>query len=164
MRKLLAFVLFCAVFASSCKKDDEAFELRLNYTDAEKAQLSKDEKIIEDFIAEKQIKDVKRTANGLYYVILNPGEGNFKYTAESQVLAKYTGRLLNGQIFDSSSTGIGFYLTRVITGWQDGIPLVQKGGKIRLLIPSVMAYGSRGQGAIPANAVLDFDVEVIDLR
>lgn len=164
MRKLVFVALFFALIGTSCSKDDEAFVLKLDYTEAQKTQLAKDEKIIEDFIAEKQIKDVQRTANGLYYVVLNPGEGSFKYTTGSQILAKYTGRLLNGQVFDSSTTGIAFYLTRVITGWQDGIPLVQKGGKLRLLIPSVMAYGSTGQGTIPANAVLDFDVEVVDLR
>jgi len=168
MRKLLFIALFFAVIGSSCSKDEEAFVLKLDYTEAQKSQLVKDEKVIEDFIAEKQIKDVQRTANGLYYVVIDPGKGGFKYTEASQILAKYTGRLLNGQVFDSSDksspAGVAFPLTRVITGWQDGIPLIQKGGKIRLLIPSVMGYGSTGQGTIPANAVLDFDVEIVDLR
>lgn len=164
MRKLIFVALFYAVIGSSCSKDEEAFVLKLNYTEAQKTQLVKDEKIIEDFIAEKQLKDVQRTGNGLYYVVIDPGKGSFKYTTESQILAKYTGRLLNGQVFDSSSTGFAFYLTSVISGWQDGIPLIQKGGKIRLLIPSVMAYGSKEQKVIPANSVLDFDVEIVDLR
>ncbi|MGV3704992.1 MAG: FKBP-type peptidyl-prolyl cis-trans isomerase [Arcticibacter sp.] len=164
MRKLLVVALLFAFVASSCKKEDEPFELKMNYSAAEKAQLAKDEAIIDSFIVAKGIKDVKRTANGLYYVIVAPGSGNFKYTTGTQVLARYTGRLLNGQVFDSSTTGFAFNLTKVITGWQEGITLVQKGGKIRLLIPSVMAYGNRAVAPIPANAVLDFDVEVVALR
>jgi FKBP-type peptidyl-prolyl cis-trans isomerase FkpA len=72
--------------------------------------------------------------------------------------------LLNGTVFDGTTTQpISFKLGQVISGWQIGIPLIQKGGKIRLLIPSGLAYGPDGQGPIPGNAVLDFDIELLDV-
>jgi FKBP-type peptidyl-prolyl cis-trans isomerase len=73
-------------------------------------------------------------------------------------------------VFDSSlntgRTPLEFYLTGVIDGWKIGVPLIQKGGKIRLIIPSGFAYGPSGAGggAIGPNAVLDFDIEIIDIR
>lgn len=153
MRKLLAFVLFCAVFASSCKKGE--------VYDAEK-QLAADEQIIKDFLTKNNLT-AQRTPNGIYYIIQEPGTGNFQYSLNTTVKAKYVGRLLNGTQFDSSATGATFTLGRVIYGWQEGIPLIQKGGKIRLLIPSVFGYQNNSVGNIPPNSVLDFDVELLDV-
>ena len=86
------------------------------------------------------------------------------YTANTTVSTKYTGRLLDGSVFDGGNGQVlSFKLGGVITGWQVGIPLIQKGGKIRLFIPSGLAYGCDGQGSIPANAVLDFDIELVEV-
>ncbi|WP_407429364.1 FKBP-type peptidyl-prolyl cis-trans isomerase [Arcticibacter sp.] len=153
MRRLVFVALFFAVIGSSCSK--------VEHYDWEK-QMVIDEQLIKDFIKEKNL-DAQRSPNGVYYVIEEPGEGNVKYAANTTVKAKYEGRLLNGKVFDSSTTGINFPLGNVIPGWQEGIQLIQKGGKIRLLIPSPLAYQNRSQGIIPANAVLDFDVELLDV-
>lgn len=153
MRKLVFVALFFAVIGSSCSKVESY--------DWEK-QMAIDEQVIKDFLAEKNL-DAKRSVNGVYYIIEEPGSGDVKYTGYTTVKAKYEGRLLNGKVFDSSKEGINFPLRNVILGWQEGIPLIQKGGKIRLLIPSPLAYQNRGQGIIPANAVLDFDVELLDV-
>jgi len=75
---------------------------------------------------------------------------------------------LNGQKFDSSydrGQPLEFGLNQVIPGWQQAIPLLQKGGKGTFYIPSGLAYGTRGAGgAIPPNAVLIFEVELIDFK
>ncbi|PRY54412.1 FKBP-type peptidyl-prolyl isomerase-like protein [Arcticibacter pallidicorallinus] len=158
MRKLVFVALLFAVIGSSCSK--------IESYDMEK-QMAIDEKVIKDFIAEKNLANVKRTDNGVYYIIEEPGSGDVKYTRSTTIKAKYEGRLLNGKVFDSSKKGdkdeFTFALGDVIPGWQIGIQLIQKGGKIRLLIPSPFAYQNRGQGSIPANAVLDFDVELLDV-
>ncbi|HEY1025718.1 MAG TPA: FKBP-type peptidyl-prolyl cis-trans isomerase, partial [Sphingobacteriaceae bacterium] len=77
---------------------------------------------------------------------------------------KYTLRLLNGQVIPQSTAPIQFMLGGVIPGWQIGIPLIQKAGRIRLIIPSPYAYQNSSQGNIPANSVLDFDVELVDVQ
>lgn len=153
MRKLVFVALFFAVIASSCKKTE--------VYDAQK-QLALDEQVIKDFIAANNLT-AKRSTNGVYYIIEEPGSGNVKYSANTVVKAKYEGRLLNGTVFDSSAEGISFDLGRVIYGWQEGIPLIQKGGKIRLLIPSPLAYQNNSVGSIPPNSVLDFNVELLDV-
>jgi FKBP-type peptidyl-prolyl cis-trans isomerase FkpA len=73
---------------------------------------------------------------------------------------KYTGRLTNGSVFDSS-TGATFALANLITGWQQGIPYIGKGGKITLYLPPSLGYGSQASGSIPANSILIFEIELI---
>ncbi len=149
---VLLSVLFLYLF-SACKKDN---------FDAEK-QAQIDEELISDFIAEKNIS-AQRHSSGIYYQILAPGSGNVTYTANTTVAARYTGRFLSGTAFDGPhTTPVSFPLGRVIAGWQIGIPLIQKGGKIRLLIPSGLAYGPDGYLSIPPNTVLDFEVELADV-
>lgn len=122
-----------------------------------------DDSIILKFLSDKGITAQKHSS-GIYYQIISQGSGNITYTGNTTVSTKYTGRLLSGTVFDGTTTQpVAFKLGGVITGWQAGIPLIQKGGKIRLFIPSGLAYGCDGQGPIPANAVLDFDIELIDV-
>jgi len=104
-----------------------------------------------------------RHTSGMYYQILDPGTG-ITPTANSTVTAAYTGKLLNGYTFDSGTAS--FPLSRVIDGWQMGIPLIKKGGKIKLIIPSTYAYGCNGNpaGGIPANSVLYFDISLVDVK
>lgn len=153
--KSLILVAFIFVFTiCSCSKD--------NFSSEEQAK--QDEATISKFIKDNNIT-ANRHASGVYYQITAPGAGNISYTANTTVTAKYTGRLLNGNVFDKTTTQpIAFKLGGVIAGWQVGVPLIQKGGKIRLLIPSGLAYGRDGSGAIPANTVLDFDIELVEVQ
>lgn len=126
-------------------------------------QAAKDDSLITDFISKNSILATKHSS-GLYYQILAPGAGN-TVSVNNTVYVNYEGKLLNGSTFDKSTNTINFPLSGVISGWQIGIPLVKKGGKIRLIIPSALAYGTRSPGAgIPANSVLDFTVELIDVQ
>jgi len=146
-------MLFLVVGAiSSCKKDSY---------DPEK-QAAVDDGLIKDFIAKNSIAAVKHSS-GLYYQIINPGSGAL-VSVSNTVSVGYEGRLLNGNIFDKSPQ-ISFPLSNVITGWQIGIPLIKRGGKIRLIIPSVLAYGNKSPSTdIPKNSVLDFTVDLINVQ
>lgn len=124
-------------------------------------QLAADEIRIKDFISKNNIPAV-RHQSGLYYQIIEPGSGTLVYNANTSITAKYTLRLLNGNTIPQSTDPIKFTLGGVILGWQIGIPLIQKGGKIRLLVPSPYAYGAQAQNGIPSNSILDFDVELVD--
>ncbi len=150
-RYLLLLILPLLVLAAACGK-------KCN----EEKQVNIDDSTILKFISDKGIVAQKHPS-GIYYQILSTGTGNLSYTANTTVSTKYVGRLLDGSVFDGpTSQPITFQLGGVITGWQIGIPLIQKGGKIRLLIPSGLAYGCDGQGPIPSNAVLDFEVELVN--
>lgn len=106
-----------------------------------------------------------KTASGLRYEIQAAGEGA-KPTKESQVKVHYTGKLLNGTVFDSSvqrGEPAEFRLDQVIAGWTEGLQLVGKGGKLKLHIPSDLAYGDAGRPSIPPGSALVFDVELLDI-
>jgi FKBP-type peptidyl-prolyl cis-trans isomerase len=104
-----------------------------------------------------------RHSSGLYYEVINPGSGATP-TLASTVSVRYTGKLTNGTVFDSQTgTPVTFPLSGVIPGWQIGIPLIAKGGVIRLIIPSALAYGCTGIGSIPPNSILYFDVTLVDV-
>lgn len=122
----------------------------------------------EQFLAENGKKEnVKTTASGLQYVVEKEGTGA-QPTAEDEVTVHYTGKLLNGQVFDSSvnrGEPATFPLNRVIPGWTEGVQLMKKGAKYTFFIPSDLAYGPQGvPGAIPPHSTLIFDVELIKVN
>ena len=147
------------------------FDIELvDFTDPaaeQKAQAEADDKLIKEYLATNGIK-AEMHESGIYYVIEKPGEGTDHPDGSTNITAHYHGTLLNGNIFDSSverGEPLQFNLGRVIKGWQIGIPLLKKGGKGTLYIPSALAYGARGAGGvIPPNAVLIFEVELIDFE
>ena len=122
----------------------------------------------EAFMA-KVVKEegLKTTASGLAYKVLTEGTGpNPKAT--DQVTVHYTGKLINGEVFDSSvkrGQPATFPLNRVIPGWSEGVQLMKKGGKATLYLPSNLAYGTRGAGGvIPPNATLIFEIELLEIK
>lgn len=124
-----------------------------------------DKNLILNYAIENKL-DVQSTLSGLYYVLEKEGSGDLSPDMKSIITAHYHGTLMDGTVFDSSidrGKPFEFTLGRVIKGWKEGIPLLKKGGKGKFLIPSEMAYGERGAGKdIPPNAVLIFDIELID--
>jgi FKBP-type peptidyl-prolyl cis-trans isomerase FkpA len=143
-------IILISVFCS-CKKADT------------KQQANTDEQIITSYIASNKLI-AKATGSGLYYVISMQGTGSNPGLG-STVRVAYKGYLTSGSVFDqSSSAGISFGLNSVIKGWQEGIPLFKQGGRGKLLIPSALAYGSQSVGGIPANSVLIFDIELLDVQ
>ena len=98
--------------------------------------------------------------SGLLYQIMSPGTGAV-LNSDSWVRAYYRGKFLNGNTFDSLTIAPSeFNLRNVIEGWTIGIPLVKRGGSIRLLVPSALGYSCIGRGSIPPNTPLYFEVTV----
>ena len=112
-------------------------------------------------------KSFTKTASGLRYKIVEAGTGA-KPTKEATVKCRYTGKLIDGKVFDSTKNRndepTEFPLTQVIPAWTEGVQLIAKGGKIILFAPAALAYGERGQGPIPGGAVLEFEVELVDFK
>lgn len=110
---------------------------------------------------------VKVTESGLQFVVEKEGTG-IQPTAEDEVTVHYTGRLLDGTVFDSSVTRgepATFPLNRVIPGWTEGVQLMKEGGKYTFFIPSELAYGAHGvPNAIPPHSTLIFEVELIKVN
>ena len=110
--------------------------------------------------------EVKTTASGLQYEVLAEGNGD-KPTANDTVVVHYTGKLIDGTIFDSSverGQPATFGVTQVIPGWVEALQLMSVGAKWRLFIPSNLAYGPNGAGnLIGPNATLIFDVELLNI-
>src|SRR5258708_6281074 len=99
-------------------------------------------------------------SSGLYYQVINPGSGP-RHGGNSTVSVRYTGKLLDGTVFDSQTgTPVSFPLGNVIMGWQYGLPLIQKGGMIKLIVPSSLGYGCTGFGTVPPNTILYFEIEL----
>jgi len=144
MKKFLLLFLIPILFAG-CKKTDQG--------------------AIDDGIIKKYIADHNLTAtaepNGLYYVPIIVGSGPYP-TINSTVTVTYKGYTTDGTVFDQRTTS--FALSQVIAGWQEGIPLMQAGGKCTLLIPSALGYGAASAGSIPPNSVLIFDIQLISFQ
>lgn len=124
-------------------------------------------KELAEYLANNKIEAVP-TETGLYYVVTEPGNGE-KPEVGKPVTMHYTGKLLNGTVFDSSVErdqpfqfvlGVG----QVIPGWDEGVQLMSKGEKGLLYIPYYLAYGERDMGDIPPFSNLIFEVELIDFE
>ena len=119
----------------------------------------------EAFLAENgQRVEVRTTPSGLQYEVLTEGDGP-QPSADDQVEVHYTGKFIDGTVFDSSvdrGQPATFGVTQVIPGWVEGLQLMKAGSKWRLCIPSALAYGPNGvPGASGPNQTLIFDVELI---
>lgn len=145
---------------------EEAQKLINDYlTDLQQKAEAAARKAGEEFLAENGKKEnVKTTASGLQYIVEKEGTGA-QPTAEDEVTVHYTGRLLNGKVFDSSvnrGEPATFPLNHVIPGWTEGVQLMKEGAKYTFFIPSDLAYGPQGiPNAIPPHSTLIFDVELI---
>jgi FKBP-type peptidyl-prolyl cis-trans isomerase FkpA len=150
LKKWIFVLLSVAVLLTvSCKKDD----------DSGTEQAAIDKALIQQYIKDNNL-DADSTASGLYYVINDPG-GSEHPNRYSTVTVAYAGYLLNGDVFDESLSFTST-LSSLIPGWTEGIQLIGRGGKIKLIIPSELGYGSQETGSIPANSVLVFDITLYD--
>nr|WP_294794464.1 FKBP-type peptidyl-prolyl cis-trans isomerase [uncultured Mucilaginibacter sp.] len=155
MKKYLLFFCLIITVLAACKKS-EKFDAG--------AQAKLDDTQITTYLTTKNISAVK-DASGLYYQIITPGSAA-KPTATSGVYIIYDGILMStGVSFDSKTTPYYFpSLDKLIQGWQIGLPKIGKGGHIKLFVPSGLAYKNDGSGSVPANAVLIFDITLVDFN
>ena len=111
---------------------------------------------------------VTTTASGLQYRVIEQGGagGGKSPKLNNKVLVQYTGKLLDGTVFDSSrGKPVSLPVSRVISGWQEALQLMRRGDHWQLYIPSDLAYGKRGAGEkIPPDSALIFDVELISIQ
>ena len=153
--------------AKNFKSDQAAFDALLGSME-KRAQEKEDESMkgTKELIA-KQWPDAITTPSGLQYVVVEKGSGDSTPTKGVMVKAHYTGKLLDGTKFDSSydrgqpiefPVGAG----KVIKGWDEAFLSMKKGEKRVLIIPSDLGYGPSGRGPIPPNAIMVFDVELVD--
>lgn len=164
------------------KLSDQVFQGRVaELFKAETAKMEKAEPVkIQKYLDENSLKPTK-TASGLYYVITKEGSGPKIGKGDSAVV-NYTGKLINGKVFDTSIKEVaqknkGVYnamrpykpiriavgVGSVIPGWDEGLQLLNKGSKATFVIPSKLAYGQQGAGPIPPYTPIVFEVELIDI-
>ena len=126
-----------------------------------------EDSLINDYLTKNKVK-VKPTQEGLYFMKSISGKGK-AVTDGSRVLVHYTGKFLDGMVFDSSLEREPFSLTvgegHVIPGWEKALLMMKEGDKATVLIPSNLAYGARGADyVIPPYAPLIFDIEVLEVE
>ena len=149
MKYLFSIITLSLLFLSCNKHDPEE-------------QAAIDEAIIQQYITDNNLS-ATATGTGLYYIIDNQGNGT-PCNSSSTVRVAYKGYFTDGAVFDeSAASGIQFGLQGVIQGWTEGIPYFKEGGNGILLIPSALGYGENGTSGIPANSVLIFDINLIQV-
>lgn len=157
-----------ALTEDEMKNTLEAFKQRLQseaYARSQKEAADNLEKS-RAFLAENAKKPgVTTTASGVQYEVITQGTGA-KPKASDTVTVHYQGTLTDGSVFDSSvqrGEPASFRLDQVISGWTEALQLMPVGSKYRLTLPPDMAYGEEGAGPIPANSVLIFEVELLNI-
>lgn len=152
MKKLLFIILFTAVvvFIGSCEKNLEQIEVEQ----------------LQTYLANDTL-DYTLDPVGFYYYVLQEGTGSAYPTSGSVVRTVYKGTYIDGTIFDQNSVDNPFTFTvgrnEVVTGYDYGVRKITKGGKIKLVIPSSLAYGYYGSGSVPGYTTLVFEVELLDM-
>ena len=158
------FICCLALIATSCLDNPEPAYVRTS--EDEQADLN-------TFIhaLEEQGHDVDTTELGVFYMVVEEGEGDFPVVGDSLAYT-YDGYFLNGTLFDSSFyweddgiTGIHFLEEgyRMIPGFEDGLALMNKGAELQIIIPSSLGYGPYGYSSIPGYAPLLFAVKMVDV-
>lgn len=160
MKKIFVFLFLCSMLLNSCGKTTSGCQPVPVIS--ERAQL----------IAYCSANSINYTehSSGLLYEIINPGTG-VSPTATSSISVVYTGSHFNNTPFDFSNTPSVFMpLSNLVDGWKIGIPLIKKGGRIKLILPSALAYscsGSKdtyGRVIIQPNEPIFFDITLTDVK
>ncbi|MEE9572200.1 MAG: FKBP-type peptidyl-prolyl cis-trans isomerase, partial [Candidatus Neomarinimicrobiota bacterium] len=133
-----------------------------------KREVDKNRAAGESYIAEyrKSNQDVIALESGMAYRVLTEGFGDIP-TDKDRVVVHYTGKVIDGTVFDSSvdrGEPSKFMVGSVIQGWQEALQLMKVGSKWELVIPSNLAYGERATGNIPTSSTLIFEVELLGIE
>jgi FKBP-type peptidyl-prolyl cis-trans isomerase FkpA len=143
------------------RSEFEAYQAKL-FNEMVEKQKAKDAETLDKYLAEKKITAQSDTS-GIRYV-LHSNNGKAKPTIDNCVEVKYRGTFLSDGLEFDRNDKLSFPLRQVIQGWQLGIPKLGIGDSATLYIPSGLAYGPRGRGSIPPNAILVFDVQLLNIQ
>ena len=127
-------------------------------------QFVKDLEVIDEYLEDNNI-EAKASRSGLRYVVHDYGTGPSPVYGQA-VIVHYEGRLIDGTVFDSTlgEEPAEFVVGSLIDGFDEGLSYIGEGGSISLYIPSRLGYGNKETSSIPANSVLFFDVELINIK
>ena len=142
-------ILLTLAFLSSCATYSEE---ELNGFDKE----------IQNYLKEKKI-DCKKSESGLYYNIIEQGEGK-KVQYKDVVSFTYRGELLNGIVFDEKKKPVDFEVGQLISCWKEIILELNEGGKAFIVSPPQLGYGDHDLEDIPKNSILVFNLEVVETK
>ncbi|MEO6313866.1 MAG: FKBP-type peptidyl-prolyl cis-trans isomerase [Chitinophagaceae bacterium] len=167
MRKILVALFVVVIGLAACNKKND----NCNYDPCAVKAPASEITQVETYLSGAGITTAIKHCSGLYYEIKGPGTGSSAPTICSYVSVNYKGMLTNGNIFDQTTTApAAFPLATLIESWKKGIPLLKKGGSITLYVPPSLGYGASAQVdrnnnvIIPANSILIFDIELVDLQ
>lgn len=162
---ILSLVTLCLL--SGCLKSKNNDEC--GYPDSNLVAPAAEIQNVQNYLTTNNIT-AQQHSSGVFYAISSQGSGQGIVNLCSYVAVRYKGKLTSGAVFDSTdASGDSFQLGQVIPGWQKGLPLISKGGKITLYIPPTLGYGNQdvrnnaGVVVIPANSILIFEIELADV-
>jgi FKBP-type peptidyl-prolyl cis-trans isomerase FkpA len=159
--KKIVFGFIClviTVYFFSCVKSTPG------YSSCGDIPVWEDSSVMLQFAKQYNITPTKDTS-GMYYQIIDSGSGPTP-NLTSKLVVSYLGTLMSGIVFDSATNSNlnNYALGQLIVGWQYGLPKIKKSGRIKLLLPSHLAYGCNGTGAIPSNSPVYFDIQLVDVQ
>ena len=147
----------------SADEDNLLFSLASELIANPTNQAEKDKNTIINYVMDQGI-EVQSTSSGLYYQMIESGQGNLAKWGD-WVSVNYKGYTLDGQVFDTSykrGKPLEFYIGNMVDGWNEGLELMRPGAKALFLIPSGLAYGEKGfPDKIPPHTVLAFELELL---
>ncbi|WP_205513393.1 FKBP-type peptidyl-prolyl cis-trans isomerase [Longitalea arenae] len=157
MKNLVWGLLYLVLFYS-CKKESGC-----GYNEQNIVAPVSEQQLVKEYLTSINVYAAAKDSSGFYYEVINDGDGDSPNLC-SQIELSYSGKLTSGTVFEQKSTA--FTLGSSIEGLRKGIPIIKKGGHIKLYIPPTLAYGSReikddaGKVIIPANSILVFDIRL----
>ncbi len=161
-RFIIALPLVVFLFTGCYKKDENTSTC--DYDPCAVKAPSNEITQLEAYLSGAGITTAIKYCSGMYYQIISTGSDKAPSIC-SYVSVNYKGTLTNGTVFDQTSgTPAGFQLAILIESWKQGILLIKKGGKIRLYVPPSLGYGTAQSASIPANSILIFDIELVDIQ
>jgi len=163
MKRVVLVLLTAVSLCTGCFKDDKG----CSYTQSTTVAPANEQTMIEEYLTANNLTATKHSS-GMYYEIVQAGTGGAPGLCSS-VQINYVGKLANGSTFDSNTNAV-FTLGTLIDGWKKGLPLLQKGGRIKLYIPPSLGYGGSdikdrdNNVIIPANSMLIFDITLANFQ
>jgi len=164
MKKLLVVSLISLLLINCKKNDSDPGMKQCTYDSCAIKAPAAEIQSVQNYLTTNSITATQH-CSGLFYRVENAGTG-VAPDACSYVTVKYVGKLTNGTTFDQTqgTNTYSNYLSNLIRGWTNGVPYVKTGGRIHLYIPPSLGYGSQASGPIPANSILIFEIDLINVQ